>query len=299
MVRPAPRFVPRRALGRTGFEATRLGIGDLADRQLSLETCVATLRRALDAGLNVVDTAPSYEQGYSEEIVGAALRGRGDSVFLIDKIDHLDRPVGPQIDDSLRRLGLRSVDLFAFHDVSTPDAWARLLAAGGAWDELGECVRQGKARFRGLSSHHPEVLRSALQGGGCDVVLFPVGPFCDRRYLEEILPMARARGAGTVCFKAFGAGKLLGDTEGYGRPLPPAAGSALPRLPVEECVRYTLTADPDVALLGMSSPAEQDEAWAAAERFRPLSPREMDEVRSRAADAVRGKGGVWWNPAAS
>ena len=55
----AMRFAPRRPLGRTGFVATRLGAGDVADRSLPLERCVATLRRALDAGLNIVDTAPS------------------------------------------------------------------------------------------------------------------------------------------------------------------------------------------------------------------------------------------------
>ena len=49
-------FRPRRELGHTGFTATVLGIGDLADRSLPLETCVATLRRAIDAGLNVIDT---------------------------------------------------------------------------------------------------------------------------------------------------------------------------------------------------------------------------------------------------
>ena len=70
------RFAPRRELGRTGFVATALGIGDLADRSVPLETCVATARRALDAGLNVIDTAPNYEDGYSEEIVGRAVRGR-------------------------------------------------------------------------------------------------------------------------------------------------------------------------------------------------------------------------------
>ncbi len=54
--------------------------------------------------------------------------------------------------------------------------------------------------------------------------MFPLGPFVDARYVERILPKARALGVGSVCFKTFGAGKLLGDTEGYGRPL-----SARPR----------------------------------------------------------------------
>lgn len=72
--RAAPRFQPRRELGSTGFRATVLGIGDVADRSVPLETCVATVRRAMDAGLNVIDTAPGYEDGFSEEIVGRAHR---------------------------------------------------------------------------------------------------------------------------------------------------------------------------------------------------------------------------------
>src|SRR5512140_387576 len=246
-------FAPRRPLGRTGFVATRLGAGDLADRAVPKERCVATLRRALDAGVNVVDTAPAYEDGYSEEIVGAALRGRREGVFLVDKIDHLDRPVAAQLDGSLERLGLPAVDLLAFHAVSTLDAWRGLAAEGGGLDQLGEEIARGRARFRGLSSHHPDVLAAALTDGLCDVLLFPVGPFCHPRYVEEILPRARAAGVGTICFKTFGAGKLVGDTEGYGRPLAQRprgklssggenqAAPTLPRLGVEECVRYTLS----------------------------------------------------------
>jgi hypothetical protein len=184
-------------------------------------------------------------------------------------------------------------------------------------DQLAECVRAGKARFRGISSHDPPVLRAGILSGLCDVVLFAVGPYCDARYIEEILPLARSRRVGTVCFKTFGAGKLLGDTAGYGRPLeagprgrpkgapvdkppvPPAVeprAPALPRLSVEECVSYTLTCDPDVALLGLSFPHEQDAAFRAAREFRPLSPGEMAAVRRRAAEAVRGKGPCWWDP---
>src|SRR5262245_44425947 len=108
------RFSPRRPLGRTRFLATSLGIGDLADRALGIDACVAILRRALDAGLNVVDTAPSYEDGLSEQIVGRALEGRRDEVFVIDKIDHLRQPIGPQIEGSLMRLGF-TPDAFVFH----------------------------------------------------------------------------------------------------------------------------------------------------------------------------------------
>jgi 1-deoxyxylulose-5-phosphate synthase len=302
------RFAPRRLLGRTGFVATRLGAGDLADRGVPIDTCVATLVRALDAGLNVVDTAPMYEDGYSEEIVGRALRGRRESVFLIDKVDALREPVGPQVAASLARLGLPHADLFVFHACSMLDDWAAIAAPGGGLDQLRREIAAGRARFAGISSHHPDVLRAALDSGRCDVVMFPIGPFADRRYEAEILPLAHARGVGTVCFKTFGAGKLLGDTEGYSRPLQSrprgkvssggedGVAPELPRLAVPECVRYTLTADPDVALLGLSFPNEQDAALAAASVFEPLDAAGMADVRRRGVDAMRGKGACWWNP---
>src|SRR3954470_4880045 len=114
-----PHFTPRCPLGRTGFVATAVGIGDLADRSVTVEACVATARRALDAGLNVIDTAPNYEDGYSEEVVGKAVRGRDrDRVFVIDKVDPLEEPVGPQVDGSLGRLGLAHADAFVFHSLS-------------------------------------------------------------------------------------------------------------------------------------------------------------------------------------
>jgi aryl-alcohol dehydrogenase-like predicted oxidoreductase len=305
------RFTPRRELGSTGFQATVLGVGDVADRSVPFDTCVATVRRALDTGLNLVDTAPSYENGYSEEIVGAALRGRRNGVFVIDKIDHLDRPVGAQVEESLLRLGLPHTDLFVFHAVSSLDDWHRIAAPGGRFDELEACVRQGKTRFRGISSHHPDVLAAAIPSALCDVVMFPIGPHVDARYVQEILPLARRHRVGSVCFKTFGAGKLLGDTTGYNRPLrvrprgklgsdgtERAHVPTLPHLTVTECVRFTLTVDPDVALLGLSFPSEQDEAFAAAQVFEPLSASELGSIERRAAAAVVDKGACHWNPGA-
>jgi 1-deoxyxylulose-5-phosphate synthase len=307
-MKQANRSIPRRPLGSTGFQASLLGIGDLADRNLPLATCVATLRRAIDAGLNVVDTAPGYEDGYSEEIVAEAVKGVRHELFVIDKIDDLEAPVAPQIDDSLRRLRLEYVDAFVFHALSSMEVFARLAAPGGGFDQLSECIRAGKARFRGISSHHPAVLRAAIEADLCDVVMFPVGPFVDERFITETLPLARRRGVGTVCFKTFGAGKLLGDTQGYNQPLQlrprgklSSGGAAetvavLPRLSVAECLHYTLTLDPDVALLGMSFPNEQDVALAAARSFAPLGAAQMEDIRRRAVEARQDKGPCWWNP---
>jgi hypothetical protein len=187
-------------------------------------------------------------------------------------------------------------DLFVFHGVSTLEQWKNL-----RFDEL-----TGR---RGISCHNPEVLRVAIPSGLCDVVMFPVGPYVDDRYVTECLPLARQHNVGTVCFKTFGAGKLLGDTEGYNQPLAgrprgklSSGGSdtgtaTLPRMSVADCLHYTLTLDPDVALLGMSFPNEQDAVFAAARDFKPLTTAQLAETKQRAAVAIQGKGRIWWNPA--
>ncbi|MGD0059712.1 MAG: aldo/keto reductase [Verrucomicrobiia bacterium] len=304
-------FRPRRELGHTGFEATILGIGDLADRNVPLDRCVATVHRAMDAGLNLIDTAPNYEDGYSEQIVGAALKGRRNGMFVIDKIDHHHEPVVSQVNASLENTGLEMVDCFVFHGVSAMDDWQKIAAPNGGMEQLASCVKAGKVRFRGISSHHPDVLLAAIPSGLCDLVMFPVGPFVDPRYIEQILPLAKKHRVGTVCFKTFGAGKLLGDTTGYNQPLQARprgkfssggneapAEPALPRMTVAECLHYTLTLDPDVALLGLSFPNEQDAAYVAAQSFKPVSSKQMSETRGRALEAIQGKGPCWWNPPA-
>lgn len=301
-------FKPRRLLGRTGFIATQLGIGDIADRNVPIEECVATVRRAIDFGLNVIDTAPSYEDGYSEEIVGRALKGKRDGMFVIDKIDHHEQQISEQVNGSLRRLDMDVVDLFVMHGLSTIAGWEKAISPGDAFEQLNECRKIGKLRFLGISSHNPQVLKTAIKSGLCDVVMFAVGPYCDDRYIDEILPLAKANNVGTVCFKTFGAGKLLGDTEGYNKPLTErprgkfssggnnSGTSLLPHLTVEECVYYTLSCDPDVTLLGLSFPNEQDAAFVAARNFRMLPSEQMVDIRKRAALAVEGKGPCWWNP---
>jgi hypothetical protein len=152
--------------------ATVLGIGDLADRQLPLAQVVATVQRAFDAGLNLIDTAPGYENGYSEQIVGQAAKGYRDRVFVIDKIDALDQPVAPQIEASLARLQMDYTDLFVFHNLSTLATWTKITAPGGGMEQLETAIRVGKTRFKGISSHSPDVLAVAIPSGLVDVVCF-------------------------------------------------------------------------------------------------------------------------------
>jgi aryl-alcohol dehydrogenase-like predicted oxidoreductase len=295
-----------RSLGRTGFLASQIGAGDLADRSLPIEACVATLERALHAGMNVVDTAPGYEDGFSEQIVGRAVAQRRESVFVITKIDDFERPLTLQLKESLDRLQTPYVDGYVFHGLSDMATYQRLIAEG-FFAELAALKAQGLVRHGGISSHHPDVLRAAILDGYCDIAMFAVGAFVDDCYIRDTLPLCREMGVASICFKTFGAGKLVADTEGYGRPLAQrprgklsSGGEATPpsvtNLSVAECLHYTLTVDPDVALLGLSFANEQDAALVAYREFRPLGDAEMTAIRAKAVVARAEKGPCWWNP---
>ncbi len=65
---------------------------------------------------------------------------------------------------------------------------------------------------------------------------------------------------------------------------------------MSECLHFTLTVDPDVALLGMSFPNEQDHVFAAYAQFQPLTTAQRDDIQQRALQARAGKGPCWWNP---
>ncbi len=249
----------------------------MADRNLGLDACVAAVTQALDLGLNLVDTAPNYEDGFSEEILGVALAGRRQGVFVVDKLDEHDAEhVRPQVETGLARMKLERIDAVVFHGLKKIEEWRAIAARSGPMEKLGRLVSEGLVRFRGVSAHHPDVLRAAILSDLCDVVLLPVGPSVDARYIQRILPLARSRGVGTIAFKTFAAGKLLAD---------PA-----------RCVRYTLTQDPDVALLGMSTPAEVEVAVLAARGFSPMSRDEERATRVWARELLEGKGPFWWNP---
>lgn len=281
----------------------------MADRKIPIDTCAATVRRALEAGLNVIDTAPSYEDGYSEQIVGKAIKGFRDKIFVIDKIDNHTNPIRPQIDASFSRLQIDMADLFVLHALDTVEGWQKAVEPNGAFEQIEACRQEKMLRFRGISSHNPDVLSIAIKSGLCDVILFPIGPYCDSRFIDVVLPLARKNNVGTVCFKTFGAGKLLGDTPGYNQPLQQRPrgkfssggqeqknAAILPHLSPQDCLNYTLTIDPDVTLLGLCFPNEQDIAFETAKSFKPLSADKMNHIKEFAVETVKDKGPCWWNP---
>jgi aryl-alcohol dehydrogenase-like predicted oxidoreductase len=156
--------VDYRNLGHTGVKVSPLCLGAMmfgAWGNPDHEACIRIIHRALDAGINFVDTANGYSDGESEIIVGKALADRRDKVVLATKVW---APVGPgpnqrglsrkaiqeQVENSLRRLGTDVIDLYQIHrpDPTTP--------IEETLSTLNDLVRQGKVRYLGLSTNHYE-----------------------------------------------------------------------------------------------------------------------------------------------
>jgi uncharacterized protein len=193
-----------RRLGRTNVMVSDISLGSASIRN------VEVARLALDRGINYFDTAPDYADAESERILGEAMRGRRDQVFLATKFclpeGHLpnDTPVPKVIEaveGSLRRLQTDYVDLIHIHACDRVD---RLMAPNihEAFDRL---KQQGKARFLGVSSHTPNLERvahAAIDSGRFDVMMLAYH-FGMWRDFDSILAKANAHGVGVVAMKTL------------------------------------------------------------------------------------------------
>jgi aryl-alcohol dehydrogenase-like predicted oxidoreductase len=212
-----------RPLGRTGVQVSPLCLGAMMfgpwgndDRADSTRI----IHRALDAGINVVDTADVYSGGVSEEIVGEALRGRRDDVVLATKFF---MPMGEEpnsrggsrrwiireVENSLRRLGTDYIDLYQVHRPSPSTDVEETLGA------LTDLVRQGKVRYIGSSSYSgSQIVEAQWASRERHLERFvteqPPYSILVRGIEEDVLPTAQRYGMGTLTYSPLSGGWLSG-----------------------------------------------------------------------------------------
>ena len=284
----------RRRLGRTDMEVSALGFGGAEIGYDGVKPAAATrlLNAALDAGLNVVDTAECY--GDSETLIGRAVSGRRHEFHLFTKVGHAagwDRPdwrppvILKSIERSLERLRTDVVDLVQLHSCSEG-----VLRRGDAITALETAKQRGLTRYIGYSGDGAAA-RYAVDSGRFDTLQISVS-IADQEAIDAVLPSARERGMGVI------AKRPIANVAWRSRSRPPASAyhrtywERLRELDydfvahgmgdaVATALRFTLSV-PGVhtAIVGTTKP----DRWREnAERLHAgaLSPAAFDAIRAR------------------
>jgi aryl-alcohol dehydrogenase-like predicted oxidoreductase len=181
------------------------------------EDSIATIQRALDLGINWIDSAAAYGLGHSEEVVGRALKGRRDKVIVATKCglawnDPSEKKVFNRLkawsvrqeaEGSLRRLGVDVIDLYQIHwPDPDPDVEE-------AWTEIAKLIEEGKIRYAGVSNFNVEQMRRA-QAIHPIASLQPPYSLVDQRVEAELLPFCAANDIGVVVYSPMASGLLTG-----------------------------------------------------------------------------------------
>ena len=193
-------------LGKTGLEVSRVGIGGIPIQRPPLNEAITVVQRALDLGVNFIDTAFGY--GDSEERIGKALAGRREEVVIATKGSWQDKATALEhIEVSLKRLQTDYIDLWQFHNISTIEAYERVLKPGGAMEAAQEALQDGKINHIGASSHNLDVALNIVSSGHFETIQFPFN-FVSCEPADQLIPLARKLDIGFIAMKPFAGGNV-------------------------------------------------------------------------------------------
>lgn len=289
--------MPTRNLGRTGYRVGVFSLGGQAavEQPDNEEVAVAIVERALDLGINYIDTAAFYGDGVSQKYIGQVMKRRRNETFLATKSHDRSRDGALRhLEESLTSLQTDHLDLWQIHNLSRMEQVDEIFAAGGALEAFREAREQKIVRYLGVTGHaDPEVLAEAIRRYPFDTILMAVNA-ADKHHLsfiDNLLPLAVERRMGIIGMKIPARGRILASWT----PPPPekqtsrwmGVATSSGTITMREALHYVLSLPVSTVIVGCDSVAQLEENVEISRSFTPLNNNQMAALVDRAEPVHR------------
>jgi len=261
--------MPTRPLGRTGHAVRLFSLGGQATLEQDGRTddAVAIINRAIDLGVNYIDTAARYGRGISETYIGRVMKTRRKEVFLATKTH--DRTYDGSmrlLETSLKHLQTDHLDLWQLHNVRTQEDLDKIFAKDGAIRALEKARDEKIVRFLGITGHRdPFVLRKGIEQYPFDSILMALNA-ADKHhasFIDNLLPVAVEKKMAIIAMKIPARGRIFRE-----------GGIST----MEQAMRYVLTLPVSTIIVGISTLKELEENVQIAKAFKPYTKAEMAKL---------------------
>jgi len=288
--------MPTRLLGKTGYKVGVLSLGGQATLEIAgrEEESEKIIHRAIDLGINYIDTAAAYGKGVSQLNFGRVMKTRRNEVWLSTKTH--DRTYDGSmrlLEESLKNLQTDHLDTWQLHNIQKQEHMDQIFAADGAIKALEKAKAEGIVRTTGITGHfEPLVLLEAIKRYPFDLILLAVNA-ADVHYLSfknYLLPEALKQGIAIISMKVATRGRMLScwtpppleeQTDARLRTAKPGTIS------IKEALTYNMSLPVSTSIIGVDSVAQIEENVKIASEFTPLSQAQMEEIEFKTLPIVR------------
>lgn len=287
--------MPTNAFGKTGFKVGILSLGGQATLEMAgtEEQSVKMINRAIDLGINYIDTAAAYGGGVSQIHIGKVLKTRRKEVWISTKTH--DRSYDGSmrlLEESLKNLQTDHLDLWQLHNVQRQDQVDQIFAEDGALKALIKAREEGVVRYLGITGHYePMILLQCINRFDFDAILMAVNA-ADVHYLSfknYLLPEAQKKGIAIIGMKVATRGRMISTwTPPPLEEQPERMRTPLPgTLTIKEALSYNMSLPVSTTILGVDNIQQIEENMQIASQFSPLSDQEMQALEYKTLPIVR------------
>jgi aryl-alcohol dehydrogenase-like predicted oxidoreductase len=269
--------MPERPLGRTGHAVRLFSLGGQAtlEKPGTHDESIAIINRAIDLGVNYLDTAAAYGRGISETYYGEVMKTRRKEVFLATKTRDRSRDGSLRIlEQSLKNLQTDRIDLWQLHNVRHDEDLDQIFGKGGALEALVEARDQKMTRFLGITGHYdPAVLARGIERFDFDTILMALNPADHHRlsFIDGLLPLANRKRMGVIAMKIPARGRLFRE-----------GGITSMR----DALTYVMTLPISTVIVGCDTAQQLEENVATARAFTPMPATDMARLEHLTASYV-------------